>query len=73
MAKEELLYIIKNKSECEFVEYKDSFRDDEEIGEYISALSNGAALRKQKYGYIIWGVQDKTRELKFGGHWKIIE
>ena len=63
MTKEELLYVIKNKSECEFVEYKDSYRDNDEIGEYISAISNGAALRKQEFGYLIWGVNNKTREL----------
>ncbi|MBE6133400.1 MAG: hypothetical protein E7178_01895 [Erysipelotrichaceae bacterium] len=63
MNKEELIYIIKNKSECEYVEYKDSFYSDDEIGEYISALSNGAALRKQKYGYLIWGVDNKSRKL----------
>lgn len=63
MTKEELLNVIKNKSECEYVEYKDSFRNDDEIGEYISALSNGAALRKQEFGYLIWGVENVTRNL----------
>lgn len=63
MTKEKLLHIINNKSECEYVEYKDGFRDDNEIGEYISALSNGAALRKQDFGYLIWGVQDRTMKL----------
>lgn len=63
MTKEKLLHIINNKSECEYVEYKDGFRDDDEIGEYISALSNGAALRKQDFGYLVWGVQDRTMKL----------
>ena len=63
MTKEKLLHIINNKSECEYAEYKDGFRDDDEIGEYISALSNGAALRKQDFGYLIWGVQDRTMKL----------
>jgi ATP-dependent DNA helicase RecG len=33
---------------------------NEQIGEYISALSNGAAIANKPFGYIIWGIQDKT-------------
>jgi len=35
----------------------------DEIGEYISALSNAAALSGEPFGYIIWGVNDKTHEV----------
>ena len=63
MIKEELLDTIKRKSENEFLEYKDSFRNIDEIGEYISALSNGAALRHQEFGYLIWGVQNVSRKI----------
>ena len=35
----------------------------DEIGEYISALSNGAALSGEPYGYLIWGVHNETHEL----------
>ena len=33
------------------------------VGEYISALSNSAAMLGRKYGYLIWGVNDKTHEV----------
>ncbi len=33
------------------------------IGEYISALSNAAALTGEPYGYMIWGVDTKTHEI----------
>ena len=33
------------------------------IGEYISALSNSAALNGKTNGYIIWGVDDTTHEI----------
>ena len=34
-----------------------------EIGEYISALSNSAVLKNESFGYLIWGVQNKTHEI----------
>ncbi|WP_292803682.1 ATP-binding protein [Nostoc sp. NMS7] len=33
------------------------------IGEYISALSNSAALHCQNTGYIVWGIEDKTHKV----------
>jgi len=33
------------------------------IGEYISALSNSAALHSKINAYVIWGVDDKTHEI----------
>lgn len=35
----------------------------EDIGEYISALSNSAALFNKAHGYLIWGVDDATHEI----------
>ena len=67
MTKEELLDIINDKEECEWAEYKTNYfaKDHKhEIGEYISALSNSAARCKQKYAYMIWGVDNNTREIK---------
>ena len=37
--------------------------DPEKIGEYISALSNSAALYGKKHAYILWGVDDKTHDI----------
>ncbi len=33
-------------------------------GEYISALSNGAALKSRPFGYLIFGIDDVTHEVK---------
>lgn len=49
--------------ETEWVEFKHNNADPEEIGEYLSALANAAALKRQKAGYLIWGVDDSTHKL----------
>ncbi len=46
--------------ETEWVEFKVNDHEPEEIGEYISALSNSAALHDEKAAYIAWGVEDAT-------------
>lgn len=35
----------------------------EALGEYLSALSNAAALVRQRYGYLVLGVHDKTHRV----------
>jgi predicted HTH transcriptional regulator len=37
-----------------------NFKSEDEIGKYISALSNGACLQNEPFGYLIFGVNDKT-------------
>ena len=49
--------------ETEWVEFKENFTHNDEIGEYISALSNGAALNHRPYAYLIWGVEDQTHNI----------
>ncbi len=46
--------------ETEWVEFKHNNCNFEEIGEYIAAISNSAALHGKRAGYIIWGVEDGT-------------
>jgi ATP-dependent DNA helicase RecG len=50
-------------NEKEWVEFKENRADPEDIGEYISALSNTARLKGESYGYVVWGVRDQTHEL----------
>lgn len=50
--------------ETEWVEFKMNRDEPHEIGEYISALSNSAALSGKARGYVVWGVEDGTHELK---------
>jgi predicted HTH transcriptional regulator len=47
-------------NEAEWVEFKKDNTNPQEIGEYLSALSNAAALHRQPFGYIAWGIEDDT-------------
>ncbi|MDB2687230.1 transcriptional regulator [Mariniblastus sp.] len=49
--------------ETEWVEFKHNLDDPQEIGEYLSAISNAAALESQAFGYIAWGVQNGTHDI----------
>ncbi|MYJ52128.1 MAG: transcriptional regulator [Gammaproteobacteria bacterium] len=49
--------------ESEWVEFKLDFVNPKDIGQYISALANSAALNEQPFGYLIWGVEDGTGKL----------
>lgn len=49
--------------ETEWVEFKLNFHSPEEIGERISALSNGACLKNKPFGYLIFGIEDSTHEI----------
>jgi len=63
-------------TETEWVEFKLNEVDPEEIGEYISALSNSAAYMGKTSAYIVWGISNiahsiegtafKPREAKVG-------
>ena len=55
--------LIRHPYECEWIEFKHNFHSPEEIGEDISALSNGACLHNQPHGYLVFGVQDKTHKI----------
>lgn len=48
----------KYPKETEWIEFKHSNSDPDEIGEYISALSNSAALLGKSKAYVIWGIND---------------
>jgi len=55
--------LCKLPKETEWVEFKHNYVEPEEIGEYLSALSNSAALNMQANAYIVWGVDDETHEI----------
>lgn len=52
--------LVSHKRENEWVEFKKNFHSPEEIGETISALSNGACLHNQPRGYLVFGVENET-------------
>lgn len=50
-------------TETEWVEFKHNNDNPEEIGEYLSALANSAALTGKVNAYMAWGVDDKTHDV----------
>lgn len=49
--------------ETEWVEFKLNNDAPEEIGEYISALSNSACLHGNDAGYLVWGIEDSSHAI----------
>ena len=49
--------------ECEWVEFKRNNAQTQEIGEYLSALSNSACYHKKEYAYLVFGIEDETHRL----------
>ncbi|MCL2860523.1 MAG: ATP-binding protein [Oscillospiraceae bacterium] len=57
-----LQYLLSLRTENEWLEYKHNNTDPDMIGEYISALSNSAILEGQDKAYLIYGVDNDTKE-----------
>lgn len=71
MNDKELISLIKTNNERDTLEYKENFEDAAKIGEYISALGNAALFYSKPNAYMIWGVNNKSREIvgtKFDEH-----
>lgn len=62
--KELLNELVKQPTESEWVEFKLNFHSEQEIGERISALSNGACIHNKPFGYLVFGVEDGTHNIK---------
>ena len=52
--------LLRLPAETEWVEFKHNNGNPQEIGEYLSAISNGAALHGERTGYLVWGIADGT-------------
>lgn len=50
-------------SEREWFEFKENWFKADELGEYISALSNSATIAGKKFAYFVWGINDKSHEI----------
>jgi len=53
----------KYDSEREWFEFKENWFKADELGEYISALSNSAAIAGKKFAYFVWGINDQSHEI----------
>ena len=56
-----LLRELRSNGEAEWVEFKVDNKDPTLIGKNVSALANGAALADKTHGYLVWGVEDRSR------------
>jgi len=61
----QILHALIRNWEYEIVEFKQASNDfkQSEIGEYFSALSNEANLKGLQHGWLVFGVNNKTREI----------
>jgi len=55
--------LIEYPTEANWFEFKENWYEPNGIGEYISSLSNAAALEGQEFGYLVWGVNNDTHEI----------
>ena len=55
--------LCKLPQETEWVEFKVNNYNPQDIGEYISALANTAALLGKVHAYMLWGVEDATHAI----------
>lgn len=56
--------LLKLPKECEWVEFKMNFKSEDDIGKYVSALSNGACLQNEPYGYLVYGISDSNLQVE---------
>jgi len=55
--------LVKLPQETEWAEFKHNNAKPQDIGEYISALANAAALMGKQSAYMVWGVDDESHEV----------
>ncbi|MCH5172482.1 MAG: putative DNA binding domain-containing protein [Erysipelotrichales bacterium] len=55
--------LLSLRDEYEWLDFKENWFSKDEIGEYISAISNGAALCGKENGFIVWGINDSTKKV----------
>ena len=55
--------LCKLGAETEWVEFKVDNAEPQEIGEYLSALANSAALVGKSVAYLVWGVDDRSHAI----------
>lgn len=60
-----LVHLLRSyKQEEDWFEFKLNKVIPEMLGKYVSALSNSAAVSQNPYGYLVWGIDDSTHEVK---------
>ena len=55
--------LLSYPNELTWLEWKHSNDDPDTIGKYVSALSNSACDENREFGYMIWGIENATRNV----------
>jgi ATP-dependent DNA helicase RecG len=55
--------LCKLPQETEWVEFKENKADPQDIGEYLSALANSAALCGKAFAYLVWGIDNTSHQI----------
>ena len=55
--------LIARKHEEEWFEFKVNWSEHRTLGEYISGLSNAAALHGRRQAYFVWGIENDTHKV----------
>lgn len=55
--------LVRNATETQTIEFKDSNAHFEMIGRDIAALANSALVEGQDYAYMVWGVEDSSHAI----------
>lgn len=55
--------LLQYSAEREWFEFKEKWFEPVALGQYVSALSNAAAMAGREEAYFVWGVNDKTHSL----------
>ena len=61
--KEKILELCSFQDEQEWFEFKENWFQPNELGKYVSAISNAAAFHYQEMGYFVWGISDSKHEI----------
>jgi ATP-dependent DNA helicase RecG len=54
--------LVHRSDEEEWFEFKENWFEIDELGEYVSALSNSAVICGKKEGYFVWGISDSEHK-----------
>ena len=58
-----VLELCRLPAETEWLEFKRNRADPVEIGKYLSALANSAALLGKANAYVVWGIDDDSHDI----------
>ncbi|MFA5283433.1 MAG: RNA-binding domain-containing protein [Bacilli bacterium] len=63
ITEEQLREFLRMPHETEWLEFKTDWFQSNQLGEYISAISNSASMNGKKEGFMIWGVDNDSHDI----------